>query len=269
MQMLFKSIKLSNGMGLPYVEQGDPEGIPMLLLHGYTDSWMSFAPVLPQLPASIHAFALTQRGHGDADRPASGYRTRDFARDAAEFLQAISVGPVVVIGHSMGGTNAQRLAIDHPNLVRGLALAGSFAGYRDNPAIIEFWEKGVSQLSDPIDPKFVREFQQSTLALPAPEDVVETAVRESLKVPARVWRAAFEGFLEDDCLSELHRITAPTLILWGTHDSLCRRCDEETLLAAIPRSRLVEYPNAGHALHWELPERLAADVSTFALSLGA
>ena len=65
-----KSVKLSNGVTLPYVEQGDPSGVPVVLLHGITDSWRSFAPVLPSLPASIHAFALTQRGHGDADRPA-------------------------------------------------------------------------------------------------------------------------------------------------------------------------------------------------------
>ena len=69
-----KSIALSTGVTLPYVEQGDPAGVPVLLLHGYTDSWRSFEDTLAHLPDSIHAIALTQRGHGDADRPATGYR---------------------------------------------------------------------------------------------------------------------------------------------------------------------------------------------------
>ena len=60
------SVELPTGVTLQYVEQGDPAGIPVLLLHGATDSWRSFEPVLPHLPSSIRAFALTQRGHGDA-----------------------------------------------------------------------------------------------------------------------------------------------------------------------------------------------------------
>ena len=69
MSFTTKAIALSTGVTLPYVEQGDPDGVPVILLHGVTDSWRSFEPVLPHLPPSIHAFALTQRGHGDADRP--------------------------------------------------------------------------------------------------------------------------------------------------------------------------------------------------------
>src|SRR5215218_9009180 len=72
------SVRLATGVTLPYVEQGDPTGVPVVLLHGITDSWRSYEPVLPYLPDSIHAFAPTQRGHGDSDRPATGYRFEDF-----------------------------------------------------------------------------------------------------------------------------------------------------------------------------------------------
>jgi non-heme chloroperoxidase len=63
---MIKSVELPNRIQLQYVEQGDPARIPLLLLHGVTDSRHSFELVLPHLPESIHAFALTQRGHGDA-----------------------------------------------------------------------------------------------------------------------------------------------------------------------------------------------------------
>jgi pimeloyl-ACP methyl ester carboxylesterase len=264
-----KSVALPGRVRLPYVEQGDPSGVPMLMLHGVTDSWRSFEHVLPHLPPSIHAFALTQRGHGDAERPATGYRTPDFAGDVAAFADALGLGRVVVVGHSMGSTHAQCFAIDYPQRVLGLVLAGSFASYRDNPMVVDLWETSVSRLADPIDPAFVREFQESTLAQPVRPEYLDMVVRESLKVPARVWRAAFEGFLEDAVAGQLGRITAPTLVAWGARDALCRRRDQEAFLAAIAGSRLVAYENAGHALHWEEPERFAADIVTFVESLGA
>ncbi len=264
-----KTIELSGRVRIPYVEQGDPSGVPLILLHGVTDSWRSFEPVLPHLPASIHAFALTQRGHGDADRPAAGYRTRDFAEDVAAFADAVGLAAAVVAGHSMGGTNAQRFAIDHPERTLGLVLAGSFATFRGNPALVEFWQSAVSPLRDPIDPRFVREFQESTIAQPVPPAFLDAVVQESLKVPARVWRAAFEGFMEDDVAGDLGNIKAPTLILWGARDAYCPRADQETLLAAIPGSRLLVYGSAGHALHWEEPRRFAADLVAFARALPA
>jgi pimeloyl-ACP methyl ester carboxylesterase len=235
----------------------------MLLLHGVTDSWHSFERVLPHLPQTVHAFALTQRGHGDADRPVTGYRTRDFAADVAAFADTLDLGPTVIVGHSMGSTNAMRFAIDYPELTLGLVLVGSFATYRRNPAVVEFWESVVSKLTDPIDPGFVRQFQESTLAQPVPQAFLDTIVQESLKVPARVWRAAFEGFLEDDFAGELNLIKAPTLILWGDRDGLCSRQDQEALLGAISQSRLVVYEGAGHGLHWEEPARFATDLVAF------
>jgi non-heme chloroperoxidase len=158
--------------------------------------------------------------------------------------------------------------MDHPERVLGLVLAGSFATLQGNPAIIDFWQSGVSQLMDPIDPDFVREFQESTLAQPIPPEFLDTIVQESLKVPAHVWRAAFEGFLEDDFVGEWDKIKAPTLIIWGARDTFCPRQEQDTLLRAIPSARLMVYENAGHALHWEEPERFAADLADFVKSLG-
>src|SRR5215207_7234175 len=185
-----RSITLRNGVTLPYVEHGDPAGVPVVLLHGYSDSWYSFEPLLPHLPTSIRAFALTQRGHGDADRPASGYTPRDFAADVAEFMDALDIDSAVIVGHSMGSYAAQRFAMDHPERTLGLVLMGSFTSWRENQIVAEFWEEALSKLTDPIDPEFVREFQESPLMEPA---FLETVVREALKVPARVWQEALKA----------------------------------------------------------------------------
>ena len=245
---LTKNVELATGVRLPYAEQGDAAGVPMVLLHGVTDSWHSFEGVLTSLPPSIRAFALTQRGHGDADRPATGYGVADFSADLAAFMDALALDSAVVVGHSMGSSVAQRFALDNPDRVRGLVLIGSFVEFANNPAVVEF-EAAVSQLEDPIDPGFVREFQQSTIARPVPPAFLETVVAESLKVPARVWREAFAGFLTIEVAAQLARIAAPTLVAWGDRDAFSPRADQETLATAIAGARLAVYPGLGHSVH--------------------
>lgn len=264
---LLETIQLPTGVTLPYAEHGDASGVPVVFLHGVTDSWRSFEPVLEHLPPFIHAFSVTQRGHGDASRPASGYRTRDFAADLAAFLDTLGLEAPVVVGHSMGSVNAMRFAIDNPDRLRALVLVAAFAGFRNNPAIVEFWESGIAPLSDPIDPDFAREFQESTLAKPVTPEFLDMVVGESLKLPARVWKDVFAGFLEDDFAGELEAIRSPTWIAWGDRDNFCPRSHQDELLARIRGSRLSIYEDVGHALHWEVPERFAVELGVFLASL--
>ena len=258
-----RSVELPTGVTLPYVEQGDPAGVPVVLLHGGTDSWRSFEPVLPYLPSSLRAFALTQRGHGDAGRPAAGYHPRDFAADVAAFLDSQGLETAVIVGHSMGSTVALRFALDYPERIRGLVPMGAFVRYRTNPVITEFVEDVVSGLEDPIDRSVAQEFQESTLAGLISPSFFEVAVAESLKVPARVWRDLFAGLLDDDHVARLDSIEAPTLLVWGDQDAFVPESDQETLLRTIAGSRLEIYRGTGHAVHWEEPARFAADLTAF------
>ncbi|HYC46634.1 MAG TPA: alpha/beta fold hydrolase, partial [Burkholderiales bacterium] len=186
-----------NGGTLTYVEQGASGGVPVVLLHGYTDSWRSFEPLLPHLPSTLRVFALTQRGHGSSSKPERGYEPQDFARDVAAFMDGVGLARAVIVGHSMGSIVAQRFAVDYPDRVAGLVLEGAFLPRPATGTVREFWEE-VSVLQDPIDPAFVRAFQQSTLAQPVPAPFFETVVRESLRAPARVWKAALAPFLTLD-----------------------------------------------------------------------
>lgn len=266
MTPVIHSVELPRGVTLQYVEQGDPSGIPVLLLHGVTDSWRSFEPVLPQLPASIRAFALTQRGHGHASRPPTGYRYADFAADLAAFMDILGLESALIVGHSMGSAIAQRFAIDHPGRTFGLVLIGAFVGEARNPVLVEA-EAIVSKLTDPIDPGFVREFQVSTLAQPVPPAFLDTVVEESLKVPARVWREVFETLRDDDVAAECGRISVPTLVILGDRDCFAAPDVVEARARDIAGARLLVYRGAGHALHWEEPARFAADVAAFTETL--
>jgi non-heme chloroperoxidase len=248
---------------LPYVEQGDATGVPVVMLHGVTDSWRSFEPVLPHLPDDVRAIAVTQRGHGDAPKPESGYLIEDFAEDVAGLMDELDLGPAIVVGHSMGTMVAQRIAIEHPERVLGLVLAGVFGQpQRNSPGLLQVRAE-FANIQDPIAREVAHEFQASTTATPLDPEQLAVFVDESLKVPARVWREAFTGFPEVDYSAELQSLGTPTLIVYGDQDALIPRNEPNVLMKALPDARLEVYEGVGHALHWEQPERFAADVVAF------
>ena len=263
------AVELANGVRMPYIEQGDPQARTVLLVHAVGDSGRAFEALLAHLPDSIHAVAPTLRGHGDASRPESGYRSADFAGDLAELMDALRIEAAVVVGASSGGQVALRLALDHPGRILGLVLLGSPLRLSDKPGVREAWDSTLSLLEDPIDPGFVRDFIESTVVRPVPEAVVETLVRESLKVPAFVWKATIAALLEDDLSPQIGGVAAPTLVLWGDQDAILPRSEQEALATGIRGARLLVYEGGGHAFYWEDAARVVADLVAFVGSLDA
>jgi non-heme chloroperoxidase len=262
--MRVKSITLPTGVQLEYADHGPVAGTPVVLLHGVTDSWRSFEAILPNLPGDIRAFAVSLRGHGGSSRPESGYLFSDMSADIDAFLEALNVDRAVIVGHSMGASVAQRFAIDHPERVRALVLIGAFASLYREPGVTAFFDTSVARLTDPIDRSFAREWQLSTLAREIPAAQLDVFVDETLKVPSRVWKAAFSGFLSTpDFLDRLHAVTVPALLIWGDRDAFVPREHQDQLLATLPDARLTVYQGHGHAVHWEAPLRVADDISTF------
>lgn len=138
-----------------------------------------------------------------------------------------------------------------------------------SPEVRDFYDEQIAPLADPVPEDFARGFQESTLARPIPAAMLDRFVAESLKVPAHVWRAAFAGFIGDDFSPLLRAIEAPTLIVWGRHDGFCSAPDQEAMLGLIRNAQLVEYAEAGHAVHWEEPQRFARDLIGFINSVAA
>jgi non-heme chloroperoxidase len=258
------SIVLSQGVWLDYVELGSRLGVPVLFLHGFTDSRRSFDRVMGRLPGSIYGIALSLRGHGDSDRPEHGYSPVELAADVAEFMDRMGFEQAIIVGHSMGATVAQRFALSYPNRTLGLILIGSFYRIKDHPGAVEFWESTVSRLEDPIDPEIVRGFQLSTVASPLPEAFLDLVVRESLKVPAALWKTVFRQLLATDFTPELAAIRVPALLLWGDQDVFVSQSEQDQLLRVIPSSTLSVYRGVGHSPHWEDPIRCAREISDFA-----
>lgn len=263
------AVALTTGVTLPYLEHGDRDGVPVVLLHGFAGSAHAFAPVLEHMPASIRALAVTQRGHGDATKPSDGYAVTDFAADLVAFLDALELPTTVIVGHSAGSGIAMRFAIDHPDRTRGLVMLGAPPSTGGSEASRAFWDEKLASLTDPVEDALVRGMVEQMLVEPVDAGLIEAAIVEGRKVPAFVWRAAFESRWRGDGEygEQLEAISAPTLVVWGDRDARYPRDQTDTLVARIPRATLLVYSGAGHLLYLEEPERLAADVSRFVASL--
>lgn len=257
------TVTLATGVTLSCAQHGDAGGLPVVLVPGPTDSWRSYASVLPHLPPWVRAIAVSQRGHGDSDKPASGYRVHEFARDVTALLDALEIERAVLAGHSGSCLTVRRVAIDHPRRVAGLVLEAAPTTLRGDLALEGFVADVISNLEDPIDPDFARSFVVDTSAPDLPPATVEQLVRELLKVPARAWQEMFTDLLQYDDTAELDQVDAPALLVWGDADQLVARAMQDMLLARLSDATLRVYEGVGHTPRWEDGPRFAADLAAF------
>ena len=256
-----KYTNLATGVTVEYVENGTLAGPPLLLLHGLSDSWHSFLPLLPHLPAGLRALAFTQRGHGQSSKPRDDYRLQTLVADTLAFLDVMHVDRAVIAGHSMGAAVATLLAAHHPVRVAGLALLGAFADFRGNAGVIEL-RRDVRDLADPIDPDFARAFQISTIARTVDDDFIELVVSDSQALPSFAWRSLVDGLIATDLAGAFGKIKAPTTLIWGELDAFVPRSDQDAMLAGIRCPTLHVLAGTGHAVHWDRPGETAAIIKS-------
>ena len=257
-----KTIKLSTGVELEYVEQGKPKKTAVLFLHGFSDSWHSFEQVLKLLPEDVYTIALTQRGHGNSSKPAGGYHPEDFADDIAAFIKAKKLGPCIIAGHSMGGVITQQFVLKYPDLAKAMVIIDADAELAHNPGMSEFRDE-ILKLNEPLDYAFAEAFQKSTVAKPVDSLMMVKWISESMKVPVAVWKAIINGLMAIDYSSQLNTINIPALVLWGSNDNAFPRDGQDDLRKNIRNVKFIEYPGTGHALHWEEPQRFVNDLVPF------
>jgi pimeloyl-ACP methyl ester carboxylesterase len=117
--MLRESIFKTDTVSLNLAE-GPDNGPLLLLLHGFTNRWQTFLPILPVLTERWHVVAFDHRGHGRSDRLPGGYTAAGFYADAEAVLARFSPEPAVLLGHSMGGSLALHLAQNRPERIRAV-----------------------------------------------------------------------------------------------------------------------------------------------------
>ena len=257
----FATAELATGIRMHYREQGAADGPVVILVHGWPDSWYSYSRALSLLPNRLHAYAVDLRGFGRSERPARGYAIDDLAADVVAILDAVGAAQATLVGHSMGTFVVRRAAQRAPERVAGLVLIGSAETTAND--VLQQVHAALADLPETVPVEFAREFQAGTVHTRLPDAFFDGIVAESAALPGRIWRAAFDAILAYTDTAELAQVTAPTLVIWGEHDALFDRAQQDRLIARLPDARLTVYPNSGHCPNWEEPQRVAADIAAF------
>jgi pimeloyl-ACP methyl ester carboxylesterase len=257
------AVTVGNGVTLSFAARGEAQGEALVFLPGPTDSWRSYIPVVDRFSSSIPVVAVSQRGHGDSDKPQTGYRVEDFASDVVPLLDGLGIERAILAGHSASCLVARRIALDNPERVAGLVLEASPTTLNGDPNLDRFIESVVSTLRDPIDPAFARSFVSETSSDKLPPELVDDLAAELLKVPARVWKETFVELQTYNDMMEIEDIAVPTLLVWGDADRLVTRDMQNLLMERIQGAGLRVYEGVGHTPRWEEPARFATDVAAF------
>ena len=124
------------------------EGRPLVLLHGVASNARWWLLVGPLLARRFRVFALDQRGHGETDKPDSGYDFASVVGDLGAFIDALGLEQPIVVGHSWGGNVALQFAAQHPERPAGLVLVdGGFMEMSARPGMT--WERTERELAPP------------------------------------------------------------------------------------------------------------------------
>ena len=257
-----KEVGLPNGIRLAYVEAGDPNGEPLLLLHGYTDSSRSWTTVLPYL-SRYRLLIPDQRGHGASDAPECCYGSSQFAYDARLFLDALGVKSAAVAGHSLGSMVAISLAADHPNRVSKVILIGSTALV---PVKRGDWlYDNAAAVKGKLDPatQFAKDWHPANQPTPVDPAFAEAVNADLYRIPEHVWRGVMRELSSVPVGRHSADVKAPILVLSGGKDPLFPSEHHQSLMKAFPQAKGQVFPELGHNPNWEKPKEIAAAMTVF------
>ncbi|MER7243409.1 alpha/beta hydrolase [Kribbella sp. NPDC000426] len=232
-------------------------GEPILLVHGWGGDGRSWDPVEF---AGHRVVTVDLRGHGRSPVPSRGYRPYDYAFDLTKLIEALDLGPVVAVGHSMGGQIVVRLAIERPDLVR--AVVAIDPAYGADEVEAASFQQRLTDLRRDGAAAAVRQLGQLT-----------DEVRDQLlRTPGDVLAESYAGMYTEPgaigarpaaakALASLERPVlcirpTPSMAAW---DLTC---------ALRPGSRVVLWPGAGHFLHRERPEAFTRLVNSWLGQVG-
>lgn len=261
------TVVLPDGITLAYVQLGDPQGVPVVLIHGYTDSDLDWAPLVPYLSKHFRLVLIDLRGHGASSKPECCYTRLDFAYDVKLLLDALGIERADIVGHSLGSMIAQTFAEYWPPRTRRVVLISSTGGPPpgSRPRKPEFdYAAAIRRLHEPIDPDSA--FMKEWWASPKPVDpqFLRRQRRNAAGIPLQVWLAVLDqGLVDSDLQRTLPRLRAPTLLIWGSADPIMEPPVRQTLRRALPHAKVVIFPGLGHNPFWEDPRACATVINQF------
>jgi pimeloyl-ACP methyl ester carboxylesterase len=245
-------------------------GAPLVLLHGGLSDGCSWIPQLESLAREYDVIAWDAPGCGGSADPTANLRLADYADAVAALVRALGVGPVHLAGHSFGAGLAIDVYGRHRQLVRSLVLSGAYAGWRGSlpPAEVEArLNRGLAEFDRP-PAEWVDSYLAGFFGRSVPPETVEAARTMMLDIRPAGVLSMLTAFANADLRAVLPTIAVPTLLIYGAEDVRAPRGVAEALHAAIPGSRLILVPAAGHDVNLGAPEQYDAAVRAFLRMVG-
>lgn len=266
---------------LGYHEAGEPTalggGLPLVMLHGGgpgASAWSNFGSTLPRFAAGFRTLLVDQPGFGRSDKPpVVGNYYRHSADYVVRLLDEIGVGRIHLLGNSLGGGTAMRLALTHPDRVGRLVLMGpgglSLNLFHADPT------EGVQRLMD-FSATPTREALRafiSTMVVDqslVTDELVEERFADATAPGAQEAMASMgmsfwnPETAEDGMLwREAHRLRTPTLLTWGREDRVNPLDGAMVALKLIPKAQLHVFPHCGHWAQVEAADEFAEVATAF------
>jgi 3-oxoadipate enol-lactonase len=242
-------------------------GQALVLLHPIGLDLTFWKSVAAALSKEYSVVAVDLRGHGDSPAAIRGYALADYADDVSRLIDELSIGPVALLGLSVGGMIAQALTLRRPELVSRLVLCGCPSRFPDE-ARGQIMERGALA-----EREGMRAVVEATLGRWFTRQFIERGGSEETRRRLNSddiagWASGWRAISTLDTHAHLKNIAVPTLCIAGELDEAVPPVAVETLSFAIPNSRYEIIKDAPHMMQIEQPDRFLTAVRTF-LGAGA
>ena len=281
------------GLKLAYHAYGEPDGIPLMCIHGFLDHGASFRFMAEHL-AGFRVVAPDMRGHGHSEWIGAGgyYHFYDYYDDVRALVHALDWTDFHLLGHSMGGSVAAGLAALEPDRIRSLVLLeGIGPPYSDLGEAVGRIERWSSALRKPRLNRGPEDRRSNRRVMEDVDDAASRLMALNPRLPAAraralaassteavgdkvAWRhdplhrtSAVKPFIRDEAEALWRAIKAPVLSLMGS-DSGWRPGDLDDRYRVFERVTTGTVSDAGHNIHHDQPERLAEIVRQWIRSSG-
>lgn len=260
----------NNGLRLHYLDYGNADLPPMLLLHGMRDSALSWNIFARAMSNEYRILSLDSRGHGDSDRAGpNGYRYDDYISDIEALADHLSLRDMIIVGHSAGGRYAWSYAVRHPERVRALVIVDIDPDPQNPQTARDFQAIAAEPESWPTKDNFLAYLK--TRRVHTPEDALRKQIPAiTTRTPdgGYVWKADIRIVTEyerPDLWDSWGRISCPVLLVRGRQSALLTHETAVKMRASLPSSqmRLAELEGGGHWFYQDFPEAFEITVRWF------
>ncbi len=260
-------VNLDTGIVMAYTVCGPTNGVPIVLIHGATDSrysWSQLAPILAK--SGYRCYVPELRGHGKSTKTNEGgkdYNVEVFAKDMANFIEKLPLNKFILVGNSLGSFVIQELLISIPDKIEKSVLLASGLAMKDNIILDWLLKGGVLEVVNVHFEGLPAFAQKKSLpddflqiwAMTTNEDkAFASAILENARsLPYETWVGVFENASKFNNEGRLSGIKHDLLFIWGSEDAFFTKAEREHFLNQFVSANIQSFEIEGgsHNVHWD------------------